>query len=198
MTIGQPESVTVIGRRGARAVGRTWDSSKSWTVSQLGFLRRWPYGLQVYDLYSAVRRGQWPSASPGAPRRKPGRRVVLRELRTGGYVRVMTRREVAARRASVGWPGVWDGVAEAQEGELFVDGRVPWLHGGALELYDAAGPETPSGQARWELLSRAEDAQGFVSVGWRAVVFERIGAALGPNATFEWCVGWGGGCRVLA
>lgn len=188
MTIGQPESVAVIGRRSARAVGRTWDSSRSWTVDQLGFFRRWPYGLQLYDLYSAVRRGQWPSVSPGAPRRRPGRRVVLREVGSGGYVRVMTRREVSARRVSTGWPGAWDGVAEAMEGELLVGGTVPWLHGGSFEIYDASGPNAPAGtdQARWELLSRAEDAQGFVTVGWRAVFFERIGAALGPNTTFDW------------
>eukprot|EP00967_Tisochrysis_lutea_P045990 scaffold55797_cov31-Tisochrysis_lutea.AAC.1 len=205
MMLGERDAVAVIGRRSARAVGRTWDSSRSWTVDQLGFLRRWQYGLQLYDLYSAVRRGQWPSSSPGAPRRATGRRVMLREVHTGGYVRVMTRREADACRQATGWRGSWDGLVEPLEGELFVGGQVPWLHGGTFELYDAseangarkgnanitlAGTaqlrEQPDRHAQWELLSRVEDAQGFVAVGWRTVFLEKIGTVLGQNQSFEW------------
>jgi len=193
--VGHQDSVVVMGRRSAHAVSSTWGSSRDWTVAQLSFFRRWPYGLQLYDLYSAVRRGQWPSINPGAPRRNAGRRVALREVRSGRYVRLMSRREGETNRRHSHWQTGWDGRVEALERELLVDASVPWLHGGVFEVFDATGggddftARAALGplDAKWELLSRAEDSEGFVAVGWRPAFFEHIGGSLGPNASFDWC-----------
>lgn len=230
MIVGQPDSVVVTGRRSAV---QTWEASRSWTTRQLSWMQRWQYGLQLFDLYSAVRRGQWPASNVGAPRRKGGRRVLLREVSSGRYVRVATSREAAARPLDDAFD--FDGHMPPAPGELVADVDLPWIHGGAFELYDAAdglrqdsragsgadggggsgagggdaaedgggvwaelnevsaagllhghGPD--AADARWELLSRAEDGQGFVGVSWRAAFLEHIGASLGPNSSRPW---WG-------
>jgi len=126
--------VSGFGRRSNQYVQHIVEKGKSWTATQLEFVQRWQYGMQLFDLYSAVRRGQWPASSVGAPRRASGRRVFLRDVQSGHYVRVVTHEEEPEKRAHSRNLGK---LGSVQPGELIADQPVPWLHGGAFELYDA-------------------------------------------------------------
>jgi len=126
--------VSGFGRRSNEYVQHLVEKGKSWTATQLEFVQRWQYGVQLFDLYSAVRRGQWPASSVGGPRRASGRRVFLRDVQSGHYVRVVTHEEEPEKRAHSRNLGK---LGSVQPGELIADQPVPWLHGGVFELYDA-------------------------------------------------------------
>ena len=144
--------VSGFGRRSNQYVQHIVEKGKSWTATQLEFVQRWQYGMQLFDLYSAVRRGQWPASSVGAPRRASGRRVFLRDVQSGHYVRARGR----ARRRE-GWSCL-----RALREPLAVGARGD-ARGGARE----EGAQPQPGQARQRALwRRVQSVSAWISHSW--------------------------------
>jgi len=98
--------------------------------------------LVAADGFFALTAGQWPFFDPGSPRATVGRKIRVRSLASGHYLRVSTAREVT------GSPGA---------GVILADQQIHWSHGGMFEAFLTVG-------GAWELLSRSGEA-GFVTVG---------------------------------